>query len=54
MIIKGFQINLDSEDEEEETSKVGLAGNEGIYGANIIAFAKREVSYHVEEDEEED
>lgn len=54
MITKGFQVKFESDDYEDENSKVGLASNAGIYGESIISFAKREVSFHIDDEEEED
>lgn len=53
MIGKGFQINLLVEESEEETIKLGLAGNRGSYGESIIRFVKREVSFYDDLDEDE-
>jgi len=53
VIGKGFQINLLVEESEEETIKLGLAGNRGSYGESIIRFVKREVSFYDDLDEDE-
>lgn len=61
MSIRGFQtINVSSKtndsDEIDEGMlypKLGLISNEGSYGASVIRFVKREISYHQQDEDDE-